>query len=578
MKSLYRSLLFAAPLIGLMGSASALAQTKVLFDGAHAQTAGNADWVMDEDTCGVAQRYPTPAQSGITATTPETYWGGAYSAFGVALVKKGFAVESLPRGTAITYGDTTNAQDLKNYKVFILPEPNIRYTTAERSAIQAFVKNGGGVFLIADHWNSDRNNDGWDSPEIMNDLMVGVSWGIHFQVDPEPNNWFNDNPNSKYTTDTTSPIIYTGPYGKATVGKGLGLFGSTSMTLSPASNPNAKGHVWMTTGTVGSTSQVTFATSTDGTGRIAAIGDSSPSEDATNGCGHATHNGWENTTYDNALIHLNAIAWLAGAGSGGGGGTTDTTAPSAPSGLSASAASSSQVNLAWTGSTDNVGVASYNVYRSTNNSTFSPVASVSGTTHSDTGLTASTTYYYRVTADDAAGNESAASNTASATTSGATTSPAQVILNEILANEPGSTTSKEFVELVNVGGSSIDISGWSIWDATTKRHTFASGTVLGAGKAIVVFGASSGIPTGLTNAVGASTGQLNLANGGDTVTVKNAGSTNVTAYTYPSSLAGTDGVSMNRSPDTSATGSFVLHTKVSTLASSAGKRANGTAF
>ena len=67
----------------------------------------------------------------------------------------------------------------------ILPEPNIRYTTAERSAIQAFVKNGGGLFLIADHGNSDRNNDTWASPEIMNDLMVGVSWGLRFQVDGE---------------------------------------------------------------------------------------------------------------------------------------------------------------------------------------------------------------------------------------------------------------------------------------------------------------------------------------------------------------------------------------------------------
>ncbi|HYO52164.1 lamin tail domain-containing protein [Archangium sp.] len=38
--------------------------------------------------------------------------------------------------------------------------------------------------------------------------------------------------------------------------------------------------------------------------------------------------------------------------------------------------------------------------------------------------------------------------------------PAKVILNEILANEPGSATDGEFVELVNVGGTAIDISGW----------------------------------------------------------------------------------------------------------------------
>ncbi|MFE8603594.1 lamin tail domain-containing protein [Archangium violaceum] len=575
MRKLLRSLCFALPVMGLMEPASAWAQTKVLFEAMHAQTAGNADWVLDEDSCGTAQRYPTPAQSGITATTPETYWGGAYSSFGVALVKKGFSVESLPGGGRITYGDTSNAQDLKNYKVLILPEPNIRYTTAERTAIQAFVKNGGGVFLISDHGNSDRNNDGWDSPEILNELMTGVSWGLHFQVDGETDAWFNDNPDSKYTTDTTSPIVHAGAYGKATVGKGLGLFGSTSITLNPTANPNAKGHVWMTTGTVGSNSRVTFATSTDGTGRIAAIGDSSPSEDDTNGCGHTTHNGWNESLYDNALIHLNAVAWLGGAG--GGGGTSDTTPPTAPSGLSASAVSSSQVNLSWTASTDNVGVASYNVYRSTDNASFSSVASVSGTSHSDTGRTASTTYYYRVTADDAANNESAVSNTASATTPAAT-SAARVILNEILVNEPGSDVTKEFVELVNVGGTSIDIGGWSIWDSTAKRHTFATGTVLGAGKAIVVYGATSGIPAGTPNAVGASTGALGLANSGDTVTVKNAGSTNVDSFVVSSTLAGTDGVSANRSPDASATGSFVLHTSVSTVGSSPGTRANGSAF
>lgn len=575
MKSLLRSLLFTVPAIGLMAPASAWAQGKVLFEAMHAQTAGNADWVLDEDSCGTAQRYPTPAQSGITASTPETYWGGAYSSFGIALVKKGFQVESLPTGGRITYGDTSNAQDLKNYKVLILPEPNTRYTTAERSAIQAFVKNGGGLFLISDHGNSDRNNDGWDSPEILNELMTGVSWGIHFQVVGEADNYFSDNPDSKYTSDTTSPIVYTGPYGKASAGKGLGLFGSTSMTLSPASNPNVKGHIWMTTGTVGANTRVTFATSTDGAGRIAAVGDSSPSEDATNGCGHTTYEGWNETAYDNALIHLNAVGWLAGAG--GSTPTADTTPPTVPGSLSASAVSSGQVDLSWTASTDNVGVASYNVYRSTDNASFAAVASVSGTSHSDIGLAASTTYYYRVTADDAANNESADSNTVSATTPGATT-PARVILNEILANESGSDTTKEFIELVNAGGTSIDISGWSLWDSTAKRHTFASGTVLGAGKAIAVFGSSAGVPAGLTNAVGASTGTLGLANSGDTVTLKNAGSTNVDTYTYSSTLAGTDGVSMNRNPDASATGSFVLHTSLSSLGASPGTRVSGSAF
>src|SRR5712691_2696976 len=81
-------------------------QKTVLFDAGHAQTAGNADWTLDEDACGIAQRYPTPDQAGITSSTAETYWNGAHSAMGVDLVKKGFHVESLPVGARISYGDT----------------------------------------------------------------------------------------------------------------------------------------------------------------------------------------------------------------------------------------------------------------------------------------------------------------------------------------------------------------------------------------------------------------------------------------------------------------------------------------
>ena len=68
-----------------------------------------------------------------------------------------------------------------------------------------------------------------------------------------------------------------------------------------------------------------------------------------------------------------------------------------------------------------------------------------------------------------------------------------------------------------------------------------------------------------------------LSNSGATVAVKN-GTTTIDSFTYGSALAGTDGVSMNRSPDTSATGTFVLHTTLSSLTSSPGTRVNGSAF
>jgi hypothetical protein len=76
---------------------------------------------------------PTPLQSTITATTAETYWTGAISSWGIAL--KQDTVETLPVGTAITYGNTSNPQDLSNYNVFVVDEPNIRFTAAEKTAL-----------------------------------------------------------------------------------------------------------------------------------------------------------------------------------------------------------------------------------------------------------------------------------------------------------------------------------------------------------------------------------------------------------------------------------------------------------
>jgi endonuclease/exonuclease/phosphatase family metal-dependent hydrolase len=153
----------------------------------------------------------------------------------------------------------------------------------------------------------------------------------------------------------------------------------------------------------------------------------------------------------------------------------------------------------------------------------------------------------------------------------------KVFLNEILANEPGSDTAGEFVELVNSGTGDADLSGWTISDATAVRHTFAAGTTLRTGRAIVVFAGATGIPAGLTNAVVASTGTLSLGNSGDTVTLASPTGT-IDSFTYTSALASSDGVSMNRSPDGSPTGTFVLHSTLSASPRSPGTRVNGTAF
>ena len=91
--------------------------------------------------------------------------------------------------------------------------------------------------------------------------------------------------------------------------------------------------------------------------------------------------------------------------------TLDATAPSVPANLQATVISTSRIDLTWTASTDNVGVTGYRVYRDG-----SLVASPSGTSYSDTGLSAGTTYAYRVAATDAAGNASAQCSAVDATT------------------------------------------------------------------------------------------------------------------------------------------------------------------
>jgi len=88
-------------------------------------------------------------------------------------------------------------------------------------------------------------------------------------------------------------------------------------------------------------------------------------------------------------------------------------APAPPAGLSASALNASQVGLSWTASG---GATGYRVQRSADGSNgWAQVGSSSGTSFVDSGLTPSTTYFYRVTASNGPAS-SGPSNVASATT------------------------------------------------------------------------------------------------------------------------------------------------------------------
>lgn len=113
---------------------------RILFDNTHGQTAGAADWVID----------------------------GGFSDYADALTGEGYSVSELRKNTEITN------KDLEKYDVFILPEANIPYKKSEQEAILHFVKKGGSVFFIADHYNADRNKNRWDASEVFNGYRRGA--------------------------------------------------------------------------------------------------------------------------------------------------------------------------------------------------------------------------------------------------------------------------------------------------------------------------------------------------------------------------------------------------------------------
>ena len=154
----------------------------------------------------------------------------------------------------------------------------------------------------------------------------------------------------------------------------------------------------------------------------------------------------------------------------------DTQAPTVPAGVSATAVSSGQINVAWTASTDNVGVTSYLVERcqGAGCATFAQVGTAAGPTFTNTGLAGATSYSYRVRATDAAGNLSGYSATASAVTPAA---PA-VAFVQTNAATPQSTTATvavPFAGAQTAGNLNVVVVGWNASSGQVQTVTDTSG-------------------------------------------------------------------------------------------------------
>ncbi|MBB2968565.1 LamG-like jellyroll fold domain-containing protein [Leifsonia aquatica] len=156
-------------------------------------------------------------------------------------------------------------------------------------------------------------------------------------------------------------------------------------------------------------------------------------------------------------------------------GTSDTTPPTVPSGVAvANAGGAPQVS--WTASTDNVGVASYSVYRGTT-AGFTPGAGnqvatgVTTTSYTDAaGLVG--TYYYKVVALDGAGNASAPSSAASITLSDTTPPTAPT---GVAASLSGSTVSLSWTAATD----NVGVTAYQVHRSTTSGFTPDGSTLIG---------------------------------------------------------------------------------------------------
>lgn len=291
--------LLALALASALASPALAAPPRALFDNLHGETAGNADWIIDTDA-----PLPLPDQSTVGPATARTVWLGGISSWGIDLVKRGYAVATLAAPHALTYGDTTKPYDLSRFDVFIVPEPNIRFTAAEKAAIFDFVRDGGGLVAVGDHWSSDRNGDGLDSPEIWNDFDPAQLLGVHWQVETEADNWFTQDSGNEDTTPGDS--IVHGPVG---VADSLSFHGGTSLVLNPAANPRVRGVFWMR-GVAHGNSGVMAARSEYGNGRVFFLGDSSPIDDGSAQAGNSSiFDGWGEAAGRDSILALNATLW-----------------------------------------------------------------------------------------------------------------------------------------------------------------------------------------------------------------------------------------------------------------------------
>ncbi|MGF9858940.1 endonuclease [Priestia endophytica] len=287
---------------------------KVLFDNTHAQTAGAADWVID----------------------------GAFSDFANGIANNGYYVKELRKEAPITL------DDLSQYDVFVIPEANIPFKTSEQEAMIQYVKEGGSIFFISDHYNADRNKNRWDSSEVMNGYrrgayenpakgMTAEEASSKAMEGVESSDWLSDHfgirfrYNAPGNINANKVVSSSESFGITEGVQTVAMHAGSTLAITDPSK--AKGIVYLPEGLDAgdkwnnSVDQGIYfgggeeegpyaAISKLGLGKAAFIGDSSPVEDITpkykreeTGGTKRTYDGFKEA--DDATLLLNTIDWLA---------------------------------------------------------------------------------------------------------------------------------------------------------------------------------------------------------------------------------------------------------------------------
>lgn len=284
---------------------------KVLFDNSHGQTAGAADWVID----------------------------GGFSDFGNALANDGYYVKELRKTTPFTY------DDLKEYNVFVIAEPQIPFKTSEQAALKQYVETGGSIFFVGDHYNADRNKNRWDGSEVINGYRRGAFEDPAKGMSTDERNseamqnitssdWLSDNFGVRFRYnalgDINANIVVPADQAFGITEGVSGVAMHAGSTLAITDPEKAKGIVYLPKTNAKWNNAVDqgvyngggieegpyVAVSKLGAGKAAFIGDSSPVEDASpkylreeTGTRKTTYDGFKEA--DDAVLLVNTVNWLA---------------------------------------------------------------------------------------------------------------------------------------------------------------------------------------------------------------------------------------------------------------------------